>query len=40
MKNAAQLTLLRNSLRGHAAENDLLPVVICDLGEQDLDERT
>jgi hypothetical protein len=40
MKNAAQLTRLRNSLRGHAAENDLLPVVICDLGEQDLDERT
>src|SRR5271170_3390110 len=37
MKNAAQLPLLRNSLRGHAAENDLLPVVICDLGEQDLE---
>jgi hypothetical protein len=36
-KNAAQLTLLRNGLRGHAAENDLLSVVICDLGEQDLE---
>jgi hypothetical protein len=37
MKNAAQLILLCNSLCGHAAENDLLPVVICDLGEQDLE---
>jgi hypothetical protein len=37
MKNATQLVLLRNSLRGHAAENDLLPVVICDLSEQDLE---
>ena len=37
MKNAAQLTPLRNSLRGHAVENHLLPVVICDLGEQDLE---
>ena len=37
MKCAAQLVLLRNSLRGHAAENDLLPVVIRDLGQQDLE---
>jgi hypothetical protein len=37
MKNAAQLILLGNSLCGHAAENDLLPVAICDLGEQDLE---
>jgi hypothetical protein len=37
MKNAAQLILLRNSLCKQAAENDLLPVVICDLGEQDLE---
>ena len=37
MKNAAQLILLGNSLCGHAAENELLPVVICDLGERDLE---
>jgi hypothetical protein len=37
MKSAAQLIMLRNSLRGHAAENDLLPIVICDLSEQDLE---
>jgi hypothetical protein len=36
MKDTAQLVLVRNSLRGHAAENDLLPVVICDLSEQNL----
>ena len=40
MKNAAQLILLRNGLRGHAAENDLLPLVIRDLGEQNSNERT
>jgi hypothetical protein len=37
MKNAAQLVLLRNRLCGHTAENDLLPVVICDLGERYLE---
>ena len=37
MENAAQLVLLRNSLRGQAAENDLLPVVIRGLGEQNLE---
>ena len=39
VKSAAQLGLLRNSLRGHAAEDDLLPVVIRDLGEQNLERR-
>jgi hypothetical protein len=39
MKNAAQLVPLGHSLRRHAAKDDLLPVVVCDLGEQDL-ERT
>jgi hypothetical protein len=37
MKNAAQLILLRNGLRGHAAQNGLLPVVIRDLDERNLE---
>ena len=39
MTNAAQLDPLGHSLRRHAAKDDLLPDVVCDLGEQDL-ERT
>jgi len=37
MNNATQLVLLRNSLHRHAAEDDLLSAVICDLGEQDFE---
>lgn len=37
VKHAAQLVLLRKSLRGNAAEHDLLALIILDLSEQNLE---
>jgi hypothetical protein len=37
MKYTAQLSSLRSRLRGHAGEYDLLPLVVADLSEENLE---
>jgi hypothetical protein len=39
VKHSAQLPCLRSRLRRHAGEHDILPVIVADLGEENL-ERT